>query len=66
MSASCVAALASAAGIYAVHVSSFALLCLTSFFIGANLAFVQQYRFAAAESVSPSLGGRAVSFVLLG
>ncbi len=66
MSASSIAALASAGGIYAVHSSSFTLFCTTAFFIGANLAFVQQYRFAASESVSPERVGQAVSFVLMG
>jgi MFS family permease len=34
--------------------------------IGSNGAFVQQYRFAAAESVPPERVGRAVSWVLAG
>jgi MFS family permease len=51
---------------YAVSQGSFLLLCVATFFVGANGAFVQQYRFAATESVEPSLAGRAVSFVLLG
>ena len=65
-SASVVAAMASAVGVHAVRSSSFTLFCLTAFFIGANLAFVQQYRFAAAESVPTGQVGRAVSLVLLG
>jgi MFS family permease len=51
---------------YAVQQSSFTLLCIATFFIGSNGAFVQQYRFAATESVEPERSGRAVSFVLLG
>lgn len=51
---------------YAVGQSSFALLCVSTFLIGTNGAFVQQYRFAATESVAPERSGRAVSFVLLG
>lgn len=55
------------AGAYAIRIDSFLLFCSAMVFIGANLAFVQQYRFAAAESVeTPSYVGRAVSFVLLG
>lgn len=51
---------------YAVAEASFLLFCLATLLIGVNLAFVQQYRFAAAESVDSSFSGRAVSFVLLG
>jgi MFS family permease len=51
---------------YAVQQGSFVLLCVATFFIGSHGAFVQQYRFAATESVEPERSGRAVSFVLLG
>lgn len=66
MASSLTAAAGSALGIYAIAKGSFLLFCLTAFFIGANLAFVQQYRFAAAESVEGKAVGRAVSYVLLG
>ena len=45
---------------------SFAGLCVAAFLLGANMAFVQQYRFAAAEFVGPAQAGRAVSTVMLG
>lgn len=51
---------------YAVQISSFFLLCLATFMVGVQGAFLQQYRFAAIESVPPDQAGRAVSFVLLG
>lgn len=51
---------------YAVRQENFVLLCIATFFIGAHGAFVQQYRFAATESVDPEMSGRAVSLVLLG
>jgi MFS family permease len=51
---------------YAVSIGSFALFCLAIIFSGGNMAFIQQYRFAAAESVEPRYVSRAVSFVLLG
>lgn len=51
---------------FAVAHSNFLLYCLGIFSIGFNGAFVLQYRFAAAESVEPTLVSRAVSFVLLG
>ncbi len=34
--------------------------------IGATLAFAQQFRFAAAESVEPERAGQAISLILLG
>jgi predicted MFS family arabinose efflux permease len=45
---------------------SFELFCTATFLIGAQLAFSQQYRFAAAESVPPARAGRAISIVLVG
>jgi MFS family permease len=57
------AGLVSAAGLY---IGSFALFCVGVGLWGINNAFVQQYRFAAAESVEPALASRAISFVLLG
>lgn len=49
-----------------VAAGSFAGLCLAGFLLGANMAFVQQYRFAAAEFVGEKDAGRAVSTVMLG
>ena len=42
------------------------LFCLATLIMGINSAFVNQYRFAAMESVPPSRAGRAVSLVLVG
>jgi predicted MFS family arabinose efflux permease len=66
MAASTVTAAASLLGIYAISSASFGLFCVVSLFIGGNLAFVQQYRFAAAESVEAGAVHKAVSYVLLG
>lgn len=66
VAASLVAALACILGIYAIHAKSFVLFCAVAFLIGGNMAFVQQYRFAAAESVEPNEVSRAISIVLLG
>jgi MFS family permease len=66
MAGSFVAALACVLGIYAIHAQSFILFCVVAFLVGGNLAFVQQYRFAAAESVEPAMVSKAVSIVLLG
>jgi MFS family permease len=51
---------------FALSRGSFLLFCLATLLIGSNTAFVQQYRFAAAESVRPQFVGRSVSLVLLG
>ena len=47
------AAVAALAVAWAIVQSSFWLLCAATLALGANLAFQQQHRFAAAESVSP-------------
>jgi MFS family permease len=51
---------------WAVVESSFVLLCAATLALGANLAFQQQHRFAAAESVSPGRVSHAVSMVMIG
>ncbi len=61
-----IAALASLVAAYAIMIHSFVLFCGAALFIGGNIAFVQQYRFAAAESVESSHTAKAISFVLLG
>jgi len=60
------AALASLVAAYALERGSLALFSFGAFVIGANNAFVQQYRFAGAESVAPAAASRAISFVLVG
>ncbi|MGW8251990.1 MAG: MFS transporter [Anaerolineales bacterium] len=65
-SAAFMACLAALLAAYAIHLGNFALYALALFFIGGNSAFIQQYRFAAVESVTPEISGRAVSLVLLG
>jgi MFS family permease len=53
-------------GVFALIHSSFTLFCTAAMMLGANGAFTQQYRYAAAESVAPEYVARAISFVLLG
>ena len=53
-------------GVLALQYSSFALFCAATMLVGVNMAFTQQYRYAAAESVQPEYVARAISFVLLG
>jgi MFS family permease len=63
------AALASVAALavaWAIVGSSFALLCAATLVLGANLAFQQQHRFAAAESVTPGRVSHAISTVMVG
>lgn len=45
---------------------SFLLFALSAGLFGVNMAFTQQYRFAAAESVDTRFVGRAISLVLVG
>jgi MFS family permease len=45
---------------------SFVWFVIAAGLLGVNLAFTQQYRFAAAESVQPANIGRAISMVLVG
>lgn len=61
-----VGALAAWSCAVSVHQASFAGLCVAAALLGANMAFVQQYRFAAAEFVEPAHAGRAVSTVMVG
>ncbi len=66
VAASLLASVGSLTAAYAVARGSFNLLILASLLIGGNGAFIQQYRFAAAESATARYTGRAVAFVLLG
>ena len=43
----------------------FWMLCVATFLIGSHNAFVQQYRFAVAESASPDRLGRSLSILML-
>lgn len=60
------AAFAVLVAVVALRQASFALFILSMMLFGINMAFTQQYRYAAAESVAPRFVPRAVSFVLLG
>ena len=51
---------------YAIETANFVFFCLAASLLGANLAFSQQFRFAAAESVDRDSVARAVSWVMLG
>ncbi|MEX2125163.1 MAG: MFS transporter [Woeseia sp.] len=51
---------------FALKSSSFAWFIVAAALFGVNMAFTQQYRYAAAESVEPAYAGRAISLVLVG
>lgn len=51
---------------YAITISHFKLFCFGTFLLGAGLAYVQQYRFAAMESVASDQMASAAAKVLLG
>jgi MFS family permease len=52
--------------IYALDAASFAIFIVASGLFGINMAFTQQYRYAAVESVDVEHAPRAISFILLG
>jgi hypothetical protein len=64
--ASVSAALAVSMGAWALYRSSFSLFLIAAAMFGINMAFTQQYRYAAAESVPARYVPRAISFILLG
>ena len=63
---SCSAVVAVLLAALALNQSSFYVFLAATFLFGINLAFTQQYRYAAAESVDEKYVPRAISFVLLG
>lgn len=66
MMASACAVIAMLVGVFALQQGSFVLFSVATMLLGVNIAFTQQYRYAAAESVTPERVPRAISFVLLG
>ena len=64
--AALVACLAALLAAYALNEDSFGLFCLAALCIGATIAYSQQFRFGAAESVDPTRVSWAVSIILLG
>jgi len=63
---SCSAILAVLMASWALRSSSFGMFLIAGMMFGINMAFTQQYRYAAAESVEPRYVPRAISFVLIG
>ena len=50
---------------YAVMFENFFIFCLACFILGTGMAFIHQYRFAAAESVEKDKAPKAISTLLL-
>lgn len=65
LSAGC-AGLASLVVAWSVWRADYVMFCCAIVFMGANLAFVQQYRFAAVEYVVPERASQAISVVMVG
>lgn len=61
-----VAAMAALLCAASIVLDTFVLFCVAGFLIGGNMAFVQQYRFAAIEYAGSEQAGRAVSTVMIG
>ncbi|WP_342642405.1 MFS transporter [Rhodoligotrophos ferricapiens] len=51
---------------FAIYQRSFALFCLATLISGSYQAFGQYYRFAAADTASPSFRPRAIAWVMIG
>jgi MFS family permease len=64
--ASLSAAVGTATAGFALYAQSFGIFMLAGAIFGINMAFTQQYRYAAAESVPAEYSPRAISYVLLG
>ena len=50
---------------YAIMIENFFIFCVACFILGTGMAFIHQYRFAAAESVEKDMAPRAISILLL-
>jgi len=50
---------------YSITVENFIIFCIACFILGTGMAFIHQYRFAAAESVEKDKAPKAISTLLL-
>jgi len=66
MAGAMLAALGCVVASIAIGSANFWLYCLANLMIGSNLALTAQFRFAAAESVTPDRVSRVVAWVMLG
>ena len=65
LSASLLSIFATLLAASAVHQQSFSLFCIAAFLIGSYIAFLQQYRFAVAESVAMEEVPKCLSILML-
>lgn len=65
MVSACCACAAGVLAAFSIRESNFWLFCVATLLVGSNVAFVQQYRFAVAESVAPERVGPAVSVLMM-
>ena len=63
--ASVASSIASLIGAYSILIGNFFTFCFACLVLGAGMAFVHQYRFAAAESVEKDKAPKAISILLL-
>ena len=63
--ASIASTVASLMAAYSIILGNFFIFCFACFILGAGMAFIHQYRFAAAESVEKEQAPRAISILLL-
>ena len=63
--ASIASTVASLIAAYSIILGNFFIFCFACFILGAGMAFIHQYRFAAAESVEKEQAPRAISILLL-
>jgi predicted MFS family arabinose efflux permease len=66
LAAAAISGLASLLAALGLYQDSFPLFCLAIFVFGLTYSYVQQYRFAATESVPAAYSSRAISYVLVG
>lgn len=65
LGATALAMMAALLAAYAVSIESFGLFVTATYLVGVYIAFQQQFRFAAAESVPPNLVPRSLSILML-
>jgi MFS family permease len=66
IASACLGILAAVGSAAAISRGNFGGFAFAGFFLGVDMAFVQQYRFADTEYVDAASAGRAVSTVMLG
>ncbi len=63
--ASIASSIACLSAVYSISIENFLTFCIACFILGTGMAFIHQYRFAAAESVEKEQAPKAISILLL-